>query len=337
MKRTTLADIAAYAGVSPAAASYYFRRKKRLSQELERKLEEAAKLMNYTPMHIRNRPQDFPNARLVNMCITIENKDISDDIYFLCMMNGALDCLAEQGYQLTVSRLVEGDEASREFFMSGLACSAGVILCNPRKDHRIEDELQKRNMPYVVLGSPEKTESAFYVDVDMQGVGFQAADYLLKKGHRRILFLNLTESMLQSQQRHDGFSLAYKQRGLAFNEADHIYASVSADICCRIVTRLFAGGNAYTAIVTSNEIQAQGIIRAMKELKIDIPSKLALFSMGGTMLGALTAPTLTTIDFDPHKNGYEAARLLLDILNGKRIQPFHLILPGNLVERDSTK
>jgi LacI family transcriptional regulator len=74
----------------------------------------------------------------------------------------------------------------------------------------------------------------------------------------------------------------------------------------------------------------------MKGLKIDIPSKLALFSMGGTMLGTLTAPTLTTIDFNPHKNGYEAARLLLDILDKKRIQPFHLILPGNLVERDST-
>jgi len=55
------------------------------------------------------------------------------------------------------------------------------------------------------------------------------------------------------------------------------------------------------------------------------------------MLGALTVPSITTIDFNPHKHGYEAANLLLDVLAKKRIQPFHLILPGNLVERDSTK
>jgi LacI family transcriptional regulator len=75
----------------------------------------------------------------------------------------------------------------------------------------------------------------------------------------------------------------------------------------------------------------------MRELKIPIPSKMEIISMGGTMMGAITVPSLTTIDFNPHKHGYEAARLLLDVLEKKRIQPFHLILPGTLVERDSTK
>jgi len=335
LKQVTLSDVATYAGVSPAAASYYFRGKKRLSQARERKLEEAAAVLNYTPINIRSTPENDRSTRLVNMFITIENEDDHDDIYFFCLINGALGCLNDNGYQLTINRLVEGDQASKETFFSGLRYTEGAILCNPRKDHRIEDELQKRKIPYVVIGS--QTEAAFYVDVDMQGVGFQAAEYLLGKGHRRIFFLNLAESMLQSQQRHAGFVLAYKQRGMDFNEADHVYTSVSADICSRLMTRLFSEGKVYTAVVTSNEIQAQGVIKAMKELKIDIPSKLALFSMGGTMLGTLTTPTLTTIDFDPYKNGYEAARLLLDVLGRKRIQPFHLILPGNLVERGSTK
>jgi DNA-binding LacI/PurR family transcriptional regulator len=83
-----LADVAAYAGVSQASVSYFFRGKKKLSREVERKLLEGAKLLNYTPMHIRNRPESAGSAGLVNMCITLERKDISDDLYFLYMMNG---------------------------------------------------------------------------------------------------------------------------------------------------------------------------------------------------------------------------------------------------------
>jgi len=328
MREPTLADVAKYAGVTSAAASYYFRGKKKLSKELENKLEEAAAVLNYTPD--RNTP-------LVSMCFIVDDKPAIDDFYKFYEMNGALEYLVDNDHQLIVNYLIEGDKQSNDRFFSSMNLIKGVILSNPRNDHRVEDELKKRDIPYVVLGTPDKRESPYYVDIDMQGAGFQAAEFFLAKGYRRILYLNLPESMLQSQQRRDGFMLAHKQRALDFNEADHVYTSVSADVCCRLVKELFSASKQYTAVVTSNEIQAQGVIKAMKELNIKIPSKLALISMGGTMLGSFTTPSLTTIDFSPHKAGYEAARLLLDVLGKKRIRPFHLILPGNLVERESTK
>lgn len=335
-KRATLADIAAYAGVSTAAVSYYFRGEKNLSVDVTQKILEAARLYDYTPIHgsYREKPK---NNRIVNMCLVLENKDISEDIYFLGMMNGVTDCLAEQGYHLLVSRLVSGDQTLQELFIAGLSMSAGVILCNPRRDHYFEDELEKRKIPYVLLGSSERTESAFYVDVDMRGVGFQSAEYFLTRGHRRILYLNLSELMLQSQQRLQGFALAYEQRGLRFDPADHVFLPVSVDACYTEVKKRFLDKTYYTAVVTSNEIQGQGVIKALRELRIDIPSNVELSSMGGTVFGVMTVPSLTTIDFDAHKNGYEAAKMLIDILKKKRITPFHMILPGNFVERDSTK
>ena len=337
VKQTTLADVAAYAGVTTSTASYYFRGTKKLSRKLEQKLDEGARVLKYIPIHGRHRPVDAQKARLINMCINVENKDNSgDDIYFFNMMNGVMDCIAEHGYQLTISRLVEGKPETEDIFHSNLGLTTGVILCNPRKDRLIEDKLIEKKIPYVILGSSEKTESTFYVDIDMQGVGFQVTEHLIAKGHRRILFLNLAESMLQSQHRREGFIIAYKQRGLKFNDADHVFAPVSAEICRKIVIDSFDRVKDYSAVVTSNEIQAQGVLQAMKELKIDVPSEAAIISMGGTILGSLAIPSLTTIDFNPHKHGYKSAQLLLEVLAKKRIKPFHLILPGNLVERDST-
>jgi DNA-binding LacI/PurR family transcriptional regulator len=103
------------------------------------------------------------------------------------------------------------------------------------------------------------------------------------------------------------------------------------------VKRLLGENRRYTAVVTANEVIAQAVVRAARELRIDIPGKLEILSMGGTLLGTSTVPSLTIIDFNSHRHGYEAAKLLLEILHRKRVTPFHMMLPGTLVERGSTK
>jgi DNA-binding LacI/PurR family transcriptional regulator len=334
VKQATLADIAAFAGVSPATVSYYFSGRKRISTPVAERIIEAAKKLNYTPLHAGPRGR---STKIINMCVSMENKDLSDNIYYLGLMNGIMDCLAEAGYQLMFSRLVYGDPESHSHFLKSLEMTAGIILCNPRRDHRFEDEFQERNIPFVILGASEKTDSVFYVDVDMRGIGFQGADYFLTRGHRRILYLNMPETMTQSQHRLDGFRMAYARQGLAFNEADHFYAPVGMEEDLEQVKKLLGENRRYTAVVTANEVIAQAVVRAARELKIDIPGKLEVLSMGGTILGTSTVPPLTTIDFNSYRHGYEAAQLLLEILHRKRVTPFHLILPGTLVERGSTR
>jgi DNA-binding LacI/PurR family transcriptional regulator len=333
LKSTTLADIAAFAGVSSATVSYFFSGKKRISSSTAAKILEGAKKFDYKPVHARTR---IGSPKIINICLSLENKDISDEVYFLGLMNGTMDCLAETECQLMFSRLVYGDAESHNSFLKSLDAADGIILCNPRKDHRFEDEFRERNIPFVILGAPEKNDSVFYVDVDMQGIGFQGAEYFLAKGSGKILYLNLFETMTQSQHRLQGFRLAYERRGLTFPEKDHFYAPASEDDVFALVKDLLASG-AYSAAVTASEVLAQSIIRAARELHIDIPNDLELLSMGGSVLGTCVVPSLTVIDFNSHKHGYEAARLLLDILERKRVTPFHMILPGNLIERESTR
>lgn len=334
MKSTTLADIAAYAGVSPATVSYFFSGKKNISDKTAARIVEGAKKFNYKPLHAASRA-DIP--KIVNMCVSVENKDISEGgVYSLGLMSGIMDCLAGAGYQLIFSRLVYGDAESYNFFLKSLDMTKGIILCNPRKDHRFEDEFQARNIPFVILGASEKKDSVFYVDVDMQGIGFQGADYFLSKGHRKILYLNLPETLTQSQHRLEGFRLAHERRGLAFPEKDHFYTPPLGEEVFKLAKKLLAGRE-YTAAVTASESLAHTLYRAARELKIGIPGKLELLSMGGSVLGTCAVPSLTVIDFNSHKHGYEAARLLLDILERKRVTPFHMVLPGHLVERESTR
>jgi DNA-binding LacI/PurR family transcriptional regulator len=128
MRRATLADVAAYAGVSTAAVSYYFRGTKKLSRKLEQKLDEGAKVLQYVPIHSNKKKETSQRIKLINMCVNVENNDdVKSDTYIFCLLNGILECLTEQGYQLAISRIVEDDQKSRELFITGLDHSAGVI------------------------------------------------------------------------------------------------------------------------------------------------------------------------------------------------------------------
>jgi DNA-binding LacI/PurR family transcriptional regulator len=80
-----------------------------------------------------------------------------------------------------------------------------------------------------------------------------------------------------------------------------------------------------------------GVMRALREAGIDVPGQIKLLTMGGSILSSCAVPSLSVIDFNARKHGEEAAKVLLEMLYRKRVSPFHLLLPGNLVEREKTQ
>jgi LacI family transcriptional regulator len=173
----------------------------------------------------------------------------------------------------------------------------------------------------------------------MHAIGYRSADFFLARGHRKIFYINLPETMTQSQHRLEGFRLAYQEKGLSFPEKDHFYLAAEMEEAYSLTKKFFAKGASpvYTAIVTASEIQAMGVIRALREAGREIPGDVELLSMGGSVLSTCAVPSLTVMDFNSRRHGAEAAKVLLEILNRKRISPFHMLLPANLIERDSTK
>jgi len=329
-------DIAVRAGVSKAAVSYILSGKRRLSPVVEGRVLKAAEELGYSPRMVAP-ILGQPEARVIGFGISLERGRISEDPYYLNVVEGALECAADEGYQLVLTRLNPDEPRSRKNFIASFQHLDGLILCNPRKDHLFESAMREAGIPYVLNGTPEDGETQFSVDSDIKAVGFQAADYLIQCGHRQILYINLTADMIQSQHRLEGFQLAAGEAGLPWDPESHFFCDVNVQSSYELMGRILAGpGEKYTAVVTSNEIQARGVIKALQEKQISVPEKMAVMSMGGSCLAEVGHPRLTTIDFSPFRAGYESARMLIEVITRKRIQPSHLIIPGQLVVREST-
>lgn len=332
VNKITISDIAKHAGVSKTSVSYVLTGRKKLSPEVEGRIMAAVAELGYTPPIHSARLLNKP-PKILNFCLPLEKGTIDDDPYYIPLIEGAMDYSASQGYHMMLTRLTHGDTVAKEMFYKSFAFINGVILCNLQLDHLYEQKLIDNHIPYVVNGTPENIETKYFVDADIEGIAYQAATYLLKQGHRKIFYINLAEHLLQSKQRLSGFKLAHQEFDLPWEDTHHAFCNVNIEDSAKLMRSVLAGKSySPTAVVISNEVQALGAFKVFQELQIPNSQQMAVVSMGGSSLSRIVYPNLTTIDFSPRKIGMESAKMLIEVIERKRIRPSQLIVPGKLME-----
>ena len=73
------------------------------------------------------------------------------------------------------------------------------------------------------------------------------------------------------------------------------------------------------------------------EMGLSVPEDLSVIGFDNIPESALTTPPLTTIDQSIQEMGYEAAKLLVGLINEPDSDPIHLTLPTELVVRQSCR
>ena len=80
---------------------------------------------------------------------------------------------------------------------------------------------------------------------------------------------------------------------------------------------------------------AAGAVRAFWDLGYKIPEDKAVLGIDNTIYGELTYPKLTSLDNKMTEMAYEAARILVEAVEGKT-NTKRLMLFSDIVEREST-
>src|SRR5690606_37086557 len=88
-----------------------------------------------------------------------------------------------------------------------------------------------------------------------------------------------------------------------------------------------------TAVFAASDEMAMGAILAARDRGLRVPEDLSVVGGDGHDLGGLVG--LTTIAQDAYQQGFDAALLLLDMINGAPV-PESLTYPPELVRRRST-
>jgi LacI family transcriptional regulator len=93
-----------------------------------------------------------------------------------------------------------------------------------------------------------------------------------------------------------------------------------------------------TAIVCANDRLAIGAIAALRRWGLDCPGDVSVTGYNDMMFADRVLPALTTVRSDQNRQGAEAAKILVEMMEAapERLAPRHVVLPVELVIRDST-
>lgn len=90
-------------------------------------------------------------------------------------------------------------------------------------------------------------------------------------------------------------------------------------------------------IFTPGDSHAARLLDLCRELNIAVPEEMAILGVGNDPVVCETPrPTLSSLDLDARRTGYEAARLLDQKMAGKRVDEVLFIPPSHVVVRQST-
>lgn len=199
--------------------------------------------------------------------------------------------------------------------------------------------LKSTHLPVIELHGSRRIGIA-QVQVDIDLMAEMAADHLINSGLRQFGYFTCGEVDATKLQR-DAFRKAIEARGLPC----HVYqAPVVREVVPHWDERQRPGVVKWIqslprpiGIFTSGDSHAARVLDVCRELNIAVPEEIALLGLGNDPVICETLrPTLSSLDLDAKRIGYEAARLLDHKMAGKRSTEIVRIAPGHIAIRQST-
>lgn len=333
MKKITIETVAKRAGVSTAAVSYALSGKRKISPEVLEKIMKAVDDLEYRPSIIA---RNLASRKTWTVGLyTSPTLNIREDVFFNSLLAGILDNLHDKKYQLHLYADYLSVNAEDFPDLSMTQPIDGALIMNPRINDVYLDYLVKQGIPFIVIGTPAKPEKMFYVDVDLTAAAYTAATYLISKGHSNILYINGPSDYMQSIHHIQGIMMALKENGVELKSGAVFHIPMVEEEAYNLLKSVGAGLKAYSAILAFHDVFSFGVMRYLKENNFQIPHDIAYISLGNSLFCRVFSPAITSVDLAPYDMGYKAVEMLIDVIEKRRFQPSHTIIPAALVERES--
>jgi len=255
---------------------------------------------------------------------------------FVQRLRGISEALSAKKFELVIYTVDSADHLKS--FLASLPLTGNldglIILSLPVDDANVR-RLVEHGLPTVLVEFPHPNLSSVVID-DVMG-GCIAARYLLDKGHHRIAFLGDTDlpeySLHPVSQRLVGFRKALKEAGIELPNVLVRLAPYSQEQTRQVAAELLSLSQPPTAIFAATDFQALGVLKAARQLKIQVPEQLAVVGFDDLDLAEYT--DLTTIRQHLDESGRLAVEILLAQIESPSRPPRHVNLPLTLIERQT--
>lgn len=331
----TIKDIAKVAGVSVTTVSRALNGYSDVNEKTRRKIKSVAEELQYSP-NVLARSLVVKQTKTIGLIVSELSRSDSKDNFTFEILRGINDCAGELGYDLV---LFSTNPAMQKEKTYAQLCRErrvdGAIIQGIRTDDPYLEEVLQSSIPCVLVDIPVHSDSVGYVTTDNVLGAKHAVAHLVDYGHQHIAMINGHDQAFVSGERLKGYQSALETAGIDYRKELVVNGEFREAVAETRAKQLLKDYPEITAIFCASDLMALGTIKGARSMGYAIPEDLSIVGYDDNMLASYANPPLTTIAQNEYQMGFEAAHLLVEMLEKKR-KSHETILDSELVIREST-
>lgn len=330
---TTIKDVAKIAGVSVGTVSNVLNEFDSVSDVNKSKVMDTIKTLGYKPSKIA---ASLSKKKTMNIGLIIP--DVSSPFYS-DLINGVTETLDAHGYNVFLCS--SNSEISKETKIINDLLSMwidGIILIPVYSSKRDIKEMESINIPIVLVNREIKGWTRDIVIFDNFGGAYEAANFLIKNNHKKIIILDGPKYSRSFEDRLLGWKTAMEENRLYNNNLvfrGDFSVESGYDMMLESLNELVG----IDAVFASSDLIALGALNALEEKNIKVPDDISIIGFGDIYLSKFLKPSLTTIRRPFYNIGKTAVSILMEKIQGKsddeKFKKF--VIKGKLEIRNSVK
>lgn len=330
----TIKDIAKKLNLSPSTVSRALRNLPIIKDETRQRVMSEAKKMNYHPNLIA---QSLRNRQTNTIGVVVPDLELN---FFSSCISGMQETCLEKDYNLIISQSKESFRLEDHNIKTLLNSRVdGVLISLSRETNSFEHlhQLTANNIPFVYFDRVNEADSISKVVINDQESAYEATEYLLKKGYRKIAFIAGPKNLSISKNRLTGYKKSLEDHNLKPNEQWVLETDLSKNSTISCLKNLLGLKVLPDAILAINDTVAIDCILHLKKLGIRIPKDIAIMGFTNSPAAEIIEPNLTTVEQPSFEMGKLAAMRLLEEINSPGTLPHEVFtLKTKIIEREST-
>lgn len=329
--KITIKDVAREAKVATSTVSRVLANSNRISEETKERVNEAIKKLNYIPSVVA-RGLAKNKTRILAVLLPGEAEVSFENPFFVQAMKGISMCSQREDYYImyAFNENKENEEEWIKKFTEGNLVD-GICLFNVKDNDKTINYLKNKEFPFVVIGRPDEIKDILWVDNDNFTAMYNLTRRLVELGNKEIAFIGAKSEMNVSKDRLNGYKQALFNKDIKIDDKLIVEMDNFSEENGYTAAKHILKNNNVSAFVTTDDLIAFGVQRAVEELKYD---DISIVGFNNIPLTQYKNPPIASVDINSEKLGIYAIKLLIDKLENRKNNGYYVI-ETRLIERES--
>ncbi|XVV12267.1 LacI family DNA-binding transcriptional regulator [Actinoplanes sp. CA-131856] len=331
-ERPTLEAVARRAGVSRATVSRVVNGSTSVAASIREAVNRAVDELGYVPNQAARSLVTQRTESIALILPETANRVFSDDLFFPAIIRGAGVELEAADKQLVLMMAGSARSHDRVERYAVAGHVDGVMFASMHGADPLPGTLVRLGIPVICSGRPIGGAKVPYVDVDHFGGVAAAVRHLVAQGRKRIATIAGPQDMVAGIDRLAGYRATLEEAGLPQHTA---FGDFTRESGLAAMRSLLEADPHLDAVFAASDMMAHGALVALRQAGRRVPADVAVIGFDDFEISRYSDPPLTTVRQPIGDMGRTMARQLLGLINGDAGLPDAVVLPTELVVRDS--